>query len=67
MNKKAGVFIVLLVVATLALPLSFVSASKPETKTLTGTFVTPYDPSKVTIITIRKSTKDSAAAQPMRW
>jgi hypothetical protein len=51
MNKKAGVFIVLLVVATLALPLSFVSASKPETKTLTGTFVTPYDPSKVTIIT----------------
>jgi hypothetical protein len=51
MNKKAGIFIVLLVVATIALPVSVASATKPETKTLTGTFVTPFDPSKVTIIT----------------
>jgi hypothetical protein len=51
MNKKAGIFIVLLVVATLALPVSVASATKPETKTLTGTFVTPFDPSKVIIIT----------------
>ena len=51
MNKKAGIFIVLLVVATLALPVSVASATKPETKTLIGTFGTPFDPSKVTIIT----------------
>jgi len=51
MNKKADIFIVLLVVATLALPVSVASATKPETKTLTGTFVTPFDISKITIIT----------------
>jgi hypothetical protein len=50
MNKKVGIFAVLLVAATLALPISFASATKPQTKILTGTYVTPFDPTKVTII-----------------
>ena len=51
MNKKgSGISIVLLFVATLALSVSVVSATEPVTKSLTGTFFTPFNPDKVTII-----------------
>ena len=56
MNKKgSGILIVLLVVATLALSVSFASATKPETKSLTGTFYTPPSEDTMAIITAGES------------